>query len=397
MVRRDAKAHDIGASRGDAKRTRTFGLIELSAREVEVKRIVICADGTWNQRDQFDGGSGKRRPTNVTKIARAVRPKDAHGIDQVVYYHDGVGTGGPLDKLTGGAFGHGIESNIRDLYRFIVYNHAPDDQLYFFGFSRGAFTVRTLAGFMNFAGLVEKDDDYFVPDLYACYEQRQGPGTPQWEYAHRHIRNKRPCPPIEFIGVWDTVGALGAPGLLGQAFNKDKYAYHDVQLNDHIHHAYHALAIDEHRKPFAPTLWQRPANWKGVLEQAWFAGVHCDVGGGYATDGLANEALHWMVEKAVGLDLEVDEDYLRFFTACFNGRLHDSMTPKYRLMGTYHRPIGTALAHGEVLHPSVSDRFQHDAGYRPRNLADFLAAKPAPPLALTQRALPGVPCPEFPL
>src|SRR5437588_213063 len=263
-----------------------------------MKRIAICADGTWNVRDQVDQKTKKRHPSNVTKVARAIVPCDKRGIDQIVYYHDGVGTGGGLDRLTGGAFGEGIESNIRDLYRFIVYNHDDDDELYFFGFSRGAFTVRTLAGFMNKVGLVQKDHDYFVPDLYECYEKGEGPGSPTWDRIFRDVKIRRGCPPIRFIGVWDTVGALGAPGLLGQLFNKNKYRYHDVTLNANIKNAYHALAIDERRKPFAPNVWTRPKDWGGTLQQAWFPGVHSNVGGGYSPDGLANEALHWIVEKA---------------------------------------------------------------------------------------------------
>src|SRR5580692_10098571 len=102
-----------------------------------MKRLVICADGTWNVRDQIDKATGKRHATNVTKIARAVNPRSPDGIDQIVYYHDGVGTQRGLDWLTGGAFGLGIERNIRDIYRFIAYNYVPDDEIYLFGFSRG--------------------------------------------------------------------------------------------------------------------------------------------------------------------------------------------------------------------------------------------------------------------
>ncbi len=131
-------------------------------------------------RDQVDKVTKKRRPTNVTKVARAIRPRASNGIDQAVYYHDGVGTAGGLDRFTGGAFGEGIEANIRELYRFMVYNYEPGDELYFFGFSRGAFTVRTLAGFMNQVGLIQKDDDYYVPELYDCYEGSKGPGSPEW-------------------------------------------------------------------------------------------------------------------------------------------------------------------------------------------------------------------------
>jgi uncharacterized protein (DUF2235 family) len=278
-----------------------------------MKRIILCADGTWNLRDQIDEETGRRRPTNVTKVARAIRPRSAMGIDQVVFYHDGIGTRGPMDKITGGAFGHGMEENIRSLYRSIVYNYEPGDELYLFGFSRGAFTIRSLVGFMNLVGLVEKDDDYFVPDIYSCYEKGKRPGSPEWTHAFRKVQGARPCPPIRLVGVWDTVGALGAPGAIGKianAFNGSKYSYHDVNLHPTVAHAYHALALDERRKPFKPTLWAKPSGWTGILEQAWFAGVHSNVGGGYSPDGLANEALHWMVEKAEALGLEFDQNYL---------------------------------------------------------------------------------------
>lgn len=383
-----------------------------------MKRLIICADGTWNLRDQPDEETGKRRPTNVTKVARAVfprvrnlpgaPPRPDHGMDQVVFYHDGLGTRGPLDKLTGGAFGTGIEQNIRDLYRNIVYNYEPGDELYFFGFSRGAFTVRSLAGFMNLVGLVEKDDDYYVPDIYACYEDGKRPGSPEWEKAFHRVKDVRPCPPIKFIGVWDTVGSLGAPGLIGKAVSLvsggNKYAYHDVDLNPTIENAFHALAIDERRKPFKPTLWTRPANWNGALEQAWFPGVHSNVGGSYTPDGLANEALHWIAGKAESLGLQLDQSYLQPFRPCFNSRRHDSMSLKYRLLGPYIRPIGRQLADGEAVHQATIDRRAYYDGnttrpeswaeqkYAPENLETFLKANPTAAFAQTTRIARGTPC-----
>lgn len=362
-----------------------------------MKRIVICADGTWNIRDQVDEKTGKRRPTNVTKVARAVRPRDSAGVDQIVFYHDGVGTGGPLDKVTGGAFGAGIENNIRNLYRFIVYNFEPGDELFLFGFSRGAFTVRTLVGFMNRVGLIEKDDDYYVPEIYACYEHGQGPGTPEWQRAFHNVHGVRPCPPIEFVGVWDTVGSIGAPGLIGKAaaaLNGNKYAYHDVGLHPTVRHAYHALAIDEHREPFTPTFWTRPQGWDGVLEQVWFPGAHCGVGGSYSPDGLANEAMYWIVGKAEAIGLELDTQYLAHFTPCFNSKLQDSMTMKYRLFGTHLRPIGNHLQDGEAVHQAAVDRWQLFTDYRPKNLAAFLeGAGNGRPLAQTPNVARGEPCP----
>src|SRR5262245_50353397 len=155
------------------------------------KRIVVCADGTWNIRDQLDKTSGKRRPSNVTKVARAVLPRAADGTHQIVIYHEGVGTHGGLDKLTGGAFGSGIEDNVRSLYRSIIYNYVDGDELFFFGFSRGAFTVRTLAGFMAYVGLLEKDDDYWMPEIYECYEKGYKRNSDEWKTAFRRVEGTR--------------------------------------------------------------------------------------------------------------------------------------------------------------------------------------------------------------
>jgi len=361
-----------------------------------MKRIVICADGTWNERDLIDKKTGRRHPTNVTKVGRGVLPQAANGTPQVVYYHEGVGTGGGLDKFTGGAFGRGIEANIRALYRFIVYNYEQGDELYFFGFSRGAFTVRTLAGFMNKVGLIEKDDDYYVPEIYACYESSKGPGSAEWTKAFHNVKNRRQCPAIRFIGVWDTVGALGAPGLLGHFFNKNKYRYHDIGLNPRIENAIHAIAIDERRKPFAADIWTKPSGWTGQLEQAWFAGVHSNVGGSYSPDGLANEALHWIVEKAESLGLEFDKEYLAHYLPCFNSVLNDSMTMTYKIMGPNVRVLGTHAADGESVHQSAIDRKRlPECQYSPENLNAVLTNGATIKTVNTTRVARGTPCPPL--
>lgn len=336
-----------------------------------MKRIVICADGTWNERDQMDQESRKRRPTNVTKVARTILTTSSDGTPQIVCYLDGVGTGGGMDKLTGGAFGDGICANVVALYRFILYNYSKGDQLFFFGFSRGAFTVRTLIGFMNRVGLLDKDDDYFVPDMFALYERNEVPGSDSWKKAFRKSE-KRECPPIAFVGVWDTVGALGAPGWLGRYLNGNKYAFHDVGLNEHVTHAYHALAIDEHRVPFEPTWWERPADWPGVLEQVWFCGAHSNVGGGYKPDGLANIPLQWLVEKAKALGLEFDADGLSHFQPHATSVLRDSMTKLYRPMGVLQRKLGDHRGDGEMIHRSVVLRWKELPDYRPKNLPPTL-------------------------
>lgn len=360
-----------------------------------MKRIVICADGTWNVRDQIDKNAKTRRPTNVTKVARAVRPRSTAGVDQITYYHEGVGTAGKLDKWSGGVFGDGIEKNIRDLYRFIVYNYEDGDELFLFGFSRGAFTVRTLVGFMKRVGMIQKDDDYWVPEIYGCYEKGCGPGSAEWAAAVLRVEGKlRPCPPIKFVGVWDTVGSLGAPGPLGQLFNRKRYQYHDIALNAFVENAFHALAIDERRKPFAPSLWSRTNGFSGTLEQAWFAGVHSNVGGSCFPDGLANEALHWIVEKAEGLGLEFNSAFLNYYPPCFNVPLRDSMSAMYKPLGPYVRPIGLQPADGEMVHQSALDRRAiAECNYSPANLASYLANVGTPRITNTTRIPRGKPCP----
>ena len=222
------------------------------------------------------------------------------------------------------------------------------------------------------------------------------------------MTDPKPCPPIKFIGVWDTVGSLGAPGVIGKIaskFNGNKYAYHDVALNSRIQNAFHALALDEHRNPFMPTLWKRPAGWTGTLDQAWFPGVHCSVGGGYTPDGLANEALHWMIEKAEWLGLEFDSAYLEPFTPCFNSKRHDSMSAKYRLFGQYVRPVGEHLNDGEIVHQCAMDRRAYFDGnsvrpepwaetrYAPENLERFITQRSPTTFASTSRVPRGLPCP----
>ena len=360
-----------------------------------MKRIILCADGTWNEAERKDEKTGRPQPTNVLKTARAVLPRSSTDVDQVVYYHEGVGTEGGLDKFTGGAFGSGMAQNVRALYRFLVYNFEPDDELYFFGFSRGAFTVRTLAGFMNKVGLLEKDDEYYTPEIYNLYQSSTPSDSPKWQHAFRNIEGTRPCPPIKFIGVWDTVGALGAPGALGQLFHRNKYKYHDIGLNSNIQHAFHALAIDERRKPFAPGLWTKPSGWSGALEQAWFAGVHSNVGGSYSPDGLANESLHWIVEKAEDQGLEFDKPFLEHYVPCFNSVLNDSMTLMYRLMGPHKRPIGEHAAQGEAIHQSAIDRSNlRDCEYDAQNLREYLG-RGNPRMTNTQRITRGTPCPPL--
>jgi uncharacterized protein (DUF2235 family) len=276
------------------------------------RRLVVCTDGTWN--DPL-----KDTPTNVVKIARAVRRRDTDGVTQVVYYHPGVGTGAvAADRVLGGATGLGISRNICDAYNFIVQNYDVGDEIFLFGFSRGAYTARSIAGLIRNSGILRPECGHRLNEAYELYRSRGDENHPNSDRAKTFRSNYGyDDSRIDFVGVWDTVGALGVPlGFARYALKLGaaatgavyKYEFHDVALSSFVDHAYHAVAMGERREAFQPTLWtasQRPPEQS--FEQVWFRGVHCDVGGGYPQAGLSDAALKWMMDRAQrhGLALDV--------------------------------------------------------------------------------------------
>src|ERR1043165_3827651 len=245
-----------------------------------MKRLVICCDGTWNRADQVKK-DGQPCVTNVVKTAVRVAKRDGD-IPQIIYYDQGVGTGNKLDQLLGGIAGDGLVDNIFDAYRFVVGNYEPGDELFLFGFSRGAFTARSIGGMIRKCGILSRKH----ADMYhAAMELYRGPHNPDEPVPIDFRQKYTLCPDnainIDFIGVWDTVGALGIPGE-----DSHKYAFHDTELSGSVRNAYHALAIDERRGPFKPTLWDFVPKPGQTVEQVWFAGVHSDAGGGYPETGL---------------------------------------------------------------------------------------------------------------
>jgi hypothetical protein len=298
------------------------------------KKLIICADGTWNDED--------RTRTNVAKVHRALKTWHAEGVDQWVCYVSGVGT--TLgEAISGGAFGYGLSRNILQGYYFLVDNYQPGDQLYFFGFSRGAYTVRSLAGFIRNSGLLKKEHRDRTDEAWKLYRSRSKKTGPRESMAQQFRATYSYEPVITFIGVWDTVGSLGIPsaslrlvGLLFGLFGYD-WQFHDPQLSTKVKHAYHALSIHERRSTFVPTLWekQRDAPPDQVLQQIWFPGVHCDVGGGYNAAGLSDEALYWMMEKAekCGLVFRAESRHFGLNNAPDPfSRLHDSYSLTFRVI-----------------------------------------------------------------
>jgi uncharacterized protein (DUF2235 family) len=270
------------------------------------KRLVVCLDGTWNSPDQ-----GKN-PTNVVKIMEAVRPTDGAGTRQITFYDAGIGAdAGRIDRITDGFTGRGLEQNVRDGYRFLAHNWEPGDEIYLFGFSRGAFTARSLCGFLSACGLLERHAMRRLLEAWELYRLPEEQRPPDRLAALRAV--SRCDVKVECIGVWDTVGALGVPGELLQAFNRD-HRFHDTELCDMVDCAFHAVAIDEKRGPFGPTLWQKPKGERlrqRVVEQVWFPGVHSNVGGSCADAGLSDLALHWMIRRVQAhTALAFDERYI---------------------------------------------------------------------------------------
>jgi hypothetical protein len=298
------------------------------------KKLIVCADGTWNDED--------RARTNVAKLHRAIKTWHVEGVDQWVCYVSGVGTTFG-EAISGGAFGYGLSRNILRGYYFLVDNYTPGDELYFFGFSRGAYTVRSLAGFIRNSGLVKKGNRHKINDAWKLYRSRSSKTNPRSDEAQKFRTEWSYEPDIEFIGVWDTVGSLGIPsGTLRlvshilQWFGYD-WRFHDPQLSTKVKRAYHAVSIHERRSTFVPTLWEKQpdAPPDQVLEQVWFPGVHCDVGGGYNAAGLSDEPLYWMIDKArdCGLAFRDQADEFGFDVAPDPfSRLHDSYSLVFRII-----------------------------------------------------------------
>ena len=335
-----------------------------------MKRIAIFCDGTWNRPDQVHGG--RACPTNVVKLHRGVAERGADGVEQLAFYEPGVGTG-RFDRLRGGMFGVGLSANVKRCHAFLTDHYDIGDELYLFGFSRGAFTARSLAGLIGNSGIVRPEHRARLGEAYEIYRDRSDPSkkpSGQTAQEFRAARCFADVTPVRFIGVWDTVGSLGIPTRIG-ALTK-RWSFHDVRLGMHVATACHALAIDERRGPFLPTLWEKQAGAPAdqQLLQAWFAGVHSDVGGGYPDHALGDLPLQWMAKRAREAGLDVTEDARPDALA----PQHESYTSFYRLTRPRARTlVGTA---GGQAAEAAWRRMQELPGYHPQNLRAYLATDP---------------------
>ncbi|KAF7506167.1 hypothetical protein GJ744_012147 [Endocarpon pusillum] len=324
------------------------------------KRIIVACDGTWQDADSdservypvWKFWRRERYLMPASNVARLCRCISKEGVDeqgrpvpQLVFYQAGVGTSF-MQRLSGGLTGRGITSHIRDAYSFICNNYEDGDEIFLFGFSRGAFTVRSLSsllrtiGILNASGLahfysISQDWKYQNDDIWRLVK------TPFADVPWGSTKDRRPSPRtvagqknayvqklkeldllrcdkapigIKACGVWDTVGSLGVPQVwfLPQRDSKE-YAFVDTNVEWNIEHAFQALALDERRGPFTPTIWAAPINPPKELKQCWFRGVHCDVGGGgYRDQELANLSLAWMITQLESKNSKKSKSLMQF-------------------------------------------------------------------------------------
>ena len=273
-----------------------------------LKRLVLCLDGTWNADDS-------EQITNIVRIRDLINPKlkTSAGVEyQRVYYHNGVGTGlSTRDKIIGGATGAGLGHNVRSAYRFLSQQYEEGIEIYIFGFSRGAFTARSVAGYIGASGLLKPEHCSEENETRAWNFYRTPPDDRLPQDYQALAKLSYPSVRIRLLGVFDTVGALGVPLEWFGSWNRKRFEFHNVTLGTNVDYALHALAIDERRGPFPASLWQYPnhKNFEDV-EQVWFPGVHSNIGGGYETTGLSDMALQWMLSrietKKIGLQMVAD-------------------------------------------------------------------------------------------
>lgn len=345
------------------------------------KNIVICCDGTNNE---FGN-----KPTNVLKLYKALKSSDT----QTKYYNPGVGTlsaptmitkaGKLSSKVAGLAFGAGIIQDIEEVYTHLMNQYEDGDRIYIFGFSRGAFTARAIAAMLHKCGLLHKCNDHLVPYVTKVYRYET---TPRVSNGFRKTFSRR-CK-IEFLGLWDTVKSVG------WVYSPINFPY--SRDNPIVKRVRHAVAIDERRAFYRQNMWSKGRKYQDI-KQVWFAGAHCDVGGGYSSDesGPAEIALNWMA-KEMPEEIEIDDSLLEELDLSqdpiASPLLHDSLTPEWKLAEylprSYYDPADQykkkwkiyrgeprKIDEGAIIHQSVIDRMA-TGNYDPKNLPKDYRTEP---------------------
>ncbi|HEX3433079.1 MAG TPA: DUF2235 domain-containing protein [Solirubrobacteraceae bacterium] len=369
------------------------------------KNLIVCCDGTWNDPDEQH--DHEARPTNVAKFALTLA-SDFEGDGaaqprQLVHYEKGVGTSA-RERLIGGGFGYGLSRNIRNGYRFLAEYYDPGDRVYLFGFSRGAYTARSLAGLIHNCGILRKECVGQVDAAFAFYRDRTNRTRPKTIGAQLfRERYSHAGSEVYFTGVWDTVGALGIPEQipgwkeLSKVFTgwKQMWGFHDTRLGPGVSFAYQALAIDEQRPPYEPTMWLKDehASDTQTLEQVWFAGVHSEIGGGTIDASLSDIAFLWMLDKAskAGARLKPGQPHdgfadLDVLAAAPNyaAPIVQSRRGLWQLLHPYHRLTQQSVKSvpGQLIAKSAEHRFEEKIeGYSPNDFEEYRATFPTTPVS----------------
>ncbi|MGB7414983.1 MAG: DUF2235 domain-containing protein [Thermosynechococcaceae cyanobacterium] len=329
-----------------------------------MKRLIVCCDGTWQD-------LSTPYPTNIVKLAQAIQPIDRDGTLQCVFYGYGIGTR-KLDRLAGGAFGQGIDRNIQDAYLFLCLNYEPGDEIYLFGYSRGAYTVRSVVGLINCSGLLKHQKVRHLRRAYDLYRRKEI--KPSHLEAQQFRQENGDRVPITLLGCWETVGSLGVPDLIPflpiNHWVNRRYQFHDTTLSAIIERALHAVAVDERRRILNITpMESSPDRPSQSLHQAWFPGNHGAVGGGTeAHSGLSNTALIWMMEQMqqMGLKLALDAHTIEGGLQQNHKAPFDEKLGLLGLAGARWREI---VGYFDDLHISTKQRWCDVPSYRPPNLA----------------------------
>ena len=321
-------------------------------------RLVLCLDGTWNSSFkplEREDKTTVLKPANPLKLARGVLPVDpADQSRQITYYDSGVGALGLYpgvsnkllnfaDSKLGGGWGAGFEANIEQAATFVSSNYTGKEEVFVFGFSRGAAQARGLTQFINWLGGVpEKNDAYYIPIFFRHYLATSGEGAATDIVSSKgDVPAERVTPlKVKFLGVWDTVMALGSRfrATHGTSVSEKSFHVRDKPA-ECVQFARQALAIDEQRYDFRAEIWEDSFENQS-LEQRWFAGSHGNVGGSYGDDGLANCALHWIVTEAKALGLAVDEAFLAKYREYPQDYLGDSYSLLYKSIDSIRFKLG---------------------------------------------------------
>lgn len=339
------------------------------------QRLILLFDGTWNDPED---------QTNVFRIAGRIREHDGD-IRQRFFYDPGVGTG-KFDRFRGGVFGYGLSKNLLQGYEWLAKRYTNEDEIWLFGFSRGAYTARSLVGLIRKCGLLR----IVTPSLLdkterICRDKNLSPDCDECkEFRSNYSREVR----IRFIGVWDTVGALGIPGT--NISEHGKYSWLDTELSSIVDYAYHAIALDEHRAAYDVPLWtsdngmKKPKNLE--VEQRWFIGAHANVGGGYGSEDLLPDIpLKWMMEKATDAGLKLDDftaaddawkskprdSYKEFLKGLYAWFRKIRVSGDGRYSRNFNKGMNGKLAVKVTVDESVWMRWKDpEFNYRPSTLAD---------------------------